>query len=140
MCLYFTCKYTRCGCIIYDDRSTRCESQLRKWCPGAEIIQTEFEQGNCLDCLGKLPVDGAVDDYEGERQSEPASSSSSLSASVGSKGAGEDGGNEREDKGLETAKHVKYMQCDASRVCDPVVFKRGSRVRRRNIHDKATEE
>ena len=66
-----------------------------------------------------------------------ASSSSSSAASVVSKEGDEDGGDGRAGENLERRKHVRYMQCDVSRVCDPVVVKRGGRVRR-TIHGNAT--
>ena len=143
MCLYFTHKYTLCGCIIYDDRSMRCGPQFRMWCPGAEIIQAEYEGDRCCDCPNKLSVEGRVDFDEREEKSEMASSatssSSSSAASVVSKEDDEDGGYGRAGENLERRRHVRYMQCDVSRVCDPVAVKRGGRVRR-TIHGNATWE
>lgn len=143
MCLYFTHKYTLCGCIIYDDRSMRCGPQFRMWCPGAEIIQAEYEGDRCCDCPNKLSVEGRVGFDEREEKSEMASSatssSSSSAASVVSKEDDEDGGYGRAGENLERRRHVRYMQCDVSRVCDPVAVKRGGRVRR-TIHGNATWE
>lgn len=129
MCHYYTRKYTLCGCI-YDDRSMLCDLEYRVLCPGAELIQVEYERSRCEDCCGTTLL--LADSYNEIDTDKVVRSRSASSASLDSGGdtvSGEEG--ERED--LESLTGVKYVYCDASRVCDPVIVKRGSR--RRLIQD-----
>lgn len=141
MCHYYTCKYALCGCI-YDDRTILCDLEHRDYCPGAELIQVEYERSRCRDCRAAPLLPQLVDSYKevetGDQpvRSRASSSASSASSSGDTVSGGVEGGQGFVD--LERIMGVKYMYCDASRVCDPVVVKRGSR--RRLLQDRTARE
>lgn len=143
MCHYYTCKYALCGCI-YDDRTILCDLEHRDCCPGAELIQVEYERSRCRDCrAARLLLPQLVDSYmeveTGDHRLGRSRSSSSAS-STSSSGDTMCGGAETGQGcvNLESIMGVKYMYCDASRVCDPVIVKRGSR--RRLFQDRTARD
>ena len=133
MCHYYTCKYTLCGCI-YDDRTILCDFEYRDSCPGARLIQVEHERSRCEDCRATLLRADSYKEVETGGKVVRSRSSSSASLDSGGDTVSETEEEERKKESLD----VKYVYCDASRVCDPVIVKRGSR--RRLIQDRTARE